>query len=157
MRRIDYSPLMRATVGFDRMMSLLDAAAGQFDENGNGFPPYNIEKVGEDQYRITMAVAGFGEKDLDVTVTENRLVISGKQEKVEEEDERTYLHRGVATRSFERRFELAETIKVLGAEVENGLLHVTLVHQIPEAMKPRSIQIETKGSERTKAIDQKAA
>jgi molecular chaperone IbpA len=145
---------MRATVGFDRMMNLLDSA-GRF-ENAPAYPPYNIEKLGESEYRITMAVAGFAEDELDVTVKENSLVITGRQDKAEE-DQGRYLHRGIATRAFERRFELADHIQVTGARIENGLLHVDLVREIPEAMKPRSITIESKAPKAQKVIDQKAA
>ena len=154
MRHVDLSPLMRATVGFDRMMNLLDNA-GRF-ESAPTYPPYNIEKLGESEYRISMAVAGFSEEDLDVTVKENSLVITGRQDKAEA-DEGRYLHRGIATRAFERRFELADHIQVSGARIENGLLHVDLVREIPEAMKPRSIKIESKAPKAAKVIDQKAA
>jgi len=154
MRHVDLTPLMRATVGFDRMMNLLDSA-GRF-ENAPAYPPYNIEKLGESEYRITMAVAGFAEDELDVTVKENSLVIAGRQDKTEG-DEGRYLHRGIATRAFERRFELADHIQVTGARIENGLLHVDLVREIPEAMKPRSITIESKAPKAQKVIDQKAA
>ena len=152
MRHIDLSPLMRATVGFDRMMNMLDTAR---PEAVPTYPPYNIEKLGENDYRITMAVAGFGEADLDITVKEGSLVIAGKQEKADDEKANGYLHRGIATRAFERRFELADHIEVRGARLENGLLHVDLVREIPEAMKPRSIK--TAGPETAKVIDQKAA
>lgn len=150
MRHVDLSPLMRATVGFDRMMNLLDSAARV--DSAPSYPPYNIETLGETEYRITMAVAGFGEDDLDVTVKENSLTIAGKQEKAEGEAQR-FLHRGIATRAFERSFELADTIQVVGARIENGLLHVDLVREIPEAKKPRTIEIATA----TKTIEQKAA
>ena len=152
MRHVDLSPLMRATVGFDRMMNLLDSAARV--DSAPSYPPYNIEKLGETEYRITMAVAGFGEDDLDVTVKENSLTITGKQEKAEGETQR-FLHRGIATRAFERSFELADTIQVVGARIENGLLHVDLVREIPEAKKPRSIEIAT--ATKPKTIEQKAA
>jgi len=152
MRHVDLSPLMRATVGFDRMMNQLDSAARV--DSAPGYPPYNIEKLGENEYRITMAVAGFGEQDLDVTVKENSLTITGKQAKTEGEAPRV-LHRGIATRAFERSFELADYIQVVGARIENGLLHVDLVREIPEAMKPRTIEIAT--SPKPKTIEQKAA
>ena len=156
MRTFDPSPLMRASVGFDRMMKLLDANA-QLDEGGTSYPPYNIEKLGEDNYRITMAVAGFTEADLEVTAQENRLIISGKIAKSEADEGRRYLHRGIAARAFERRFELADHIEVVAAKVENGLLHVDLVREVPETMKPRSIKIEAGKPSGTKVIDQKAA
>lgn len=156
MRTIDFTPVFRSTVGFDRMARLMDDMMRTGDAgNVPAYPPYNIEKLGEDDYRITMAVAGFGEGDLDITVEDTTLVISGKAEKSEEEAERSFLHRGIATRAFERRFHLAETIKVVGASVENGLLHVDLVHEVPEEKKPRKVEIAnttaTKRLEGTKA------
>lgn len=154
MRTIDFTPVFRSTVGFDRMARLMDDMMRAGDAgNVPTYPPYNIEKLGEDDYRITMAVAGFGEGDLDITVEDTTLVISGKVEKSDEEAERSFLHRGIATRAFERRFQLAETIKVVGASVENGLLHVDLVHEVPEEKKPRKIEIATatKRLEGTKA------
>ncbi|WP_439815300.1 Hsp20 family protein [Zavarzinia sp. CC-PAN008] len=140
MRTFDFSPLLRSTIGFDRVNRLLDAAT-RLDEQGVSYPPYNIEKSGENDYRITMAVAGFAPQDLDISVKENVLVISGKGR--EEREGSTYLHRGIAARGFERRFELADTIKVVGANIEHGLLHVSLVREIPEAKKPRQITIES--------------
>ena len=136
----DFSPLMRSTIGFDRVSRLLDAAA-RVDEATASYPPYNIEKAGVDKYRITMAVAGFAPEQLDVTVKENVLVIAGKAR--EEKGEVQFLHRGIAARAFERRFELADTIKVVNASFENGLLHVDLVREMPEAKKPRQIEIQT--------------
>jgi len=142
MRTIDFTPVFRSTVGFDRMARLMDDMMRAGDAaNAPAYPPYNIEKLGEDDYRITMAVAGFGEGDLDITVEDTTLIISGKVEKTEGEANRSFLHRGIATRAFERRFQLAETIKVVGANVENGLLHVELVHEVPEEKKPRKIEI----------------
>ncbi len=143
MRTYDLTPLLRSTIGFDRFNWLLEAGA-KLDENALSYPPYNIEKTGEDDYRITMAVAGFSAEDIDVTAKENTLVISGKA--LPEREGATYLHRGVAGRAFERRFELADTIKVVGANLENGLLHVDLVREIPEALKPRRIAIEAKAA-----------
>lgn len=154
MRSIDLSPLMRATVGFDRMMNLLDAQT-RLDQ-GDGYPPYNIEKIGEDKYRIIMAVAGFRESDLEVTVKENSLLIKGKKADPEA-DGVTYLYRGIATRAFERRFELADHIKVMGARLENGLLSLDLVREVPEAMKPRTIKIESEGRRGSKVIEGTAA
>lgn len=136
----DFSPLMRSTIGFDRVSRLLDAAA-RVDEAAPAYPPYNIEKAGDDKYRITMAVAGFAPDQLDVTVNENVLVIAGKGR--DDKADVQYLHRGIAARAFERRFELADTIKVVNASFENGLLHVDLVREVPEAKKPRQIAIET--------------
>jgi molecular chaperone IbpA len=150
MSTFDLTPLFRSTVGFDRMMSLLDAA-GRSDEQA--YPPYNIEKVGEDAYRITMAVAGFGEEDLSIVAQGNSLVIAGKQKR--EEKKTDYLYRGIAGRAFERRFQLADHIKVTGAELTNGLLHVDLVREVPEAMKPRTIKV-TSATPR-QMVDAKAA
>ena len=155
MRHIDLSPLFRATVGFDRMMNLLDSA-NRLEESAFTYPPYNIEKTGEDSYRIAMAVAGFAEADLDITVKESSLIVTGKKAKAEEEGA-TYLHRGIANRAFERRFDLADHIRVTGAKLENGLLAIDLVREIPEAMKPRSIKIESRAAEAPKVIDNKAA
>jgi molecular chaperone IbpA len=144
MRTIDFTPVFRSSVGFDRMARLMDHALRATDASNAApaYPPYNIEKLSEDDYRITMAVAGFSEADLELTVENGTLVITGKQERAE--DEKTYLHRGIATRAFERRFDLADHIKVVGADIENGLLHVTLVREVPEAMKPRTIEIARK-------------
>jgi len=151
MRAFDLSPLFRSTVGFDRMSQLLDAAM-RLDDSQLSYPPYNIEKTGEDSYRITMAVAGFSQDELSIVSEENSLVISGKAQEPAEGVE--YLHRGIARRAFQRRFELADHIKVKGAELANGLLHVELVREIPEEQRPRQIKI---GTGAAKAIDQKAA
>ena len=157
MRGFDYSPLYRASVGFDRMMKQLDAAS-RVNDSATSYPPYNIEKTGEDSYRITMAVAGFGEGDLDVTVKENALSVVGKKDAPESENEAAaYLHRGIANRSFERRFDLADHIKVVAARLENGLLSIDLVREVPEAMKPRSIKIESLQPAATKVIENQAA
>jgi len=141
MRAHDFAPLMRSTIGFDRLNRLMDFAA-QVDGN-NGYPPYNIEKLGEDDYRITMAVAGFTGDELDVTVTENTLVITGKGHEDEAPEGVEYLHRGIARRAFERRFELADTIKVKDADLANGLLVVSLQRVIPDEKKPRTIAINS--------------
>ncbi len=156
MRNFDLTPLMRATVGFDRLANLLDTAT-RVDEGTLGYPPYNIEKTGEDAYRITMAVAGFGEEDLEITVQENSLVIKAAKAKTEEDKAVKYLHRGIATRGFERRFDLADFIKVTGARLENGMLSVELEREVPEAMKPRTIAIETKAKSKPKVIESAAA
>jgi molecular chaperone IbpA len=134
---IDFSPLYHSAIGFDRMASLLDSVARDAKPS---YPPYNIEQVEENHYRITMAVAGFTEDELEITSEQNSLVISGKQH--EDNENRNYLHRGIATRNFERKFQLAEHVKVVSARLENGLLHVALEREIPEAMKPRKIAIE---------------
>ena len=160
MRNIDLSPLMRATVGFDRMMNLLDTAS-RVDDGAPSYPPYNIEKTGEDTYRITMAVAGFGETDIDVTVQENSLVVKSVKAKGDDQDVETespkYLHRGIAMRAFERRFELADTIKVTGAELKNGLLSIELVREVPEAKKPRQIKIDAVNGASPKVLENAAA
>src|SRR5580704_6502615 len=133
----DLSPLFRSTIGFDRLMRLADSATRV--DSDSAYPPYNIEATGENAYRLTMAVAGFGAEDLDITVKENELLVNGKSKK--DEDAATYLHRGIARRAFERHFQLADHIKVVGATLDNGLLHVDLVREIPEAKKPRKIEI----------------
>jgi molecular chaperone IbpA len=151
MRTFDMTPLFRNSVGFDRMARLMDGVAG---DQVPAYPPYNIEKVSEDAYRITMAVAGFGEADIDIQVKESQLTIAGRVEKAADEAKETqFLHRGIAERSFERQFNLADHIKVVGADLVNGLLHVELAREVPEAMKPRSIAINGN----VKAIDNKAA
>lgn len=151
MRTFDLSPLFRATVGFDRVANLLDAVS-RTDEGAFSYPPYNIEKLGEDAYRITMAVAGFSEADLEITAKEASLIVTGKKAK-QDEPQATYLHRGIAQRAFERRFDLADHIKVVGASVENGLLHIDLVREIPEAMKPRTIAIKRASGHEPKVIE----
>jgi molecular chaperone IbpA len=155
MRQFDLSPLYRSTIGFDRIGSLLDTLSS-FENEAPSYPPYNIERVSENGYRISMAVAGFSESDLDIEVKENTLTIRG--EKRAEEQNSTFLHRGIAARSFERRFQLADYVMVKGASLENGLLHVDLVRELPEAMKPRTIEITTKtDGDKPKVIDSKAA
>ena len=138
MDRFDFSPLFRSTIGFDRLTRLVDAAT-RVDNTALAYPPYNIEKTGEDAYRLTMAVAGFSGDELDVTVQENTLLVTGKAKK--ETENNNYLHRGIARRAFERRFSLADHIKVVGASLSNGMLHVDLTREVPEASKPRKIQI----------------
>lgn len=137
MTSFDFSPLFRSTIGFDRLSQLLDQA---LVDEGSSYPPYNIEKTGEDAYRITMAVAGFGEDDLNIVAQENMLVVSGKAKPADDKTE--YLYRGIAGRAFERRFQLADHIKVVGAQLVNGLLHVELVREVPEAKRPRTIKVE---------------
>ncbi len=149
MQTFDFTPLFRSTVGFDRLTRLLDS---RLDEGAFSYPPYNIEQTGEDAYRIVMAVAGFGEGDLSVTQQGNALLISGKQEKPAEE--KKYLYRGIAGRAFERRLELADHIKVTGANLVNGVLSIELVREVPEAMKPRAVKIGGGGA---KVIENKAA
>ena len=134
MRSFDLSPLFRSTVGFDRMFDMLDQAA----DTSQGYPPYNIERSDETHYRITVAVAGFAEKDLSVDVRDGLLSVTGKRE---DADKQSYLHHGIAGRAFERRFQLAEHVEVRGAKLENGLLHVELERIVPEEKKPRRITI----------------
>ena len=138
MQAFDLSPLFRSTVGFDRLTRLLDSAT-RVDDSTFSYPPYNIEQTGDDSYRIVMAVAGFAEGDLSITQQANSLLISGKQEKPAEE--KKFLYRGIAGRAFERRFELADHIKVVSAKLTNGLLSVELAREVPEAMKPRTIKV----------------
>ena len=138
MRTYDMTPLFRTSVGFDRMSRLMDAAL-QLEGAHKGYPPYNIIKSGDDAYQITLAVAGFSLSDLHIQSENNTLTVSGRQNAAEEPVE--YLHRGIAGRAFERRFQLADHIKVVGARLENGLLHVDLEREIPEALKPRVIAI----------------
>lgn len=144
----DLSPLFRSTVGFDRIGQMLETAR-QRDDQALSYPPYNIERVGENAYRIVMALAGFGEDDLDVTVKEDALTVSGKIESNDEDS--NYIHHGIAGRAFERRFQLADHIQVDGARLENGLLTIDLVRELPEALKPRQIAIDTKAQPRKKA------
>jgi molecular chaperone IbpA len=140
MRHIDFSPLYRSAVGFDHLASLLDATT-RAEQNQPAYPPYNIEQLDEDHYRITMAIAGFEQQDLNIEVEQNSLKITGN--KPEEAESKRYLHRGIAARSFERHFQLAEHIKVNGAKLKNGLLHIDMEREIPEALKPRTIKIES--------------
>src|SRR5438552_13083450 len=154
MDRFDFSPLFRSTIGFDRLTRLVDAAT-RVDNSALTYPPYNIEKTGEDSYRLSMAVAGFAPEEIDLTVQENSLLVTGKAKK--EDENGRYLHRGIARRAFERRFSLADHIKVVGANLENGLLHVDLVREVPEAMKPGTIKIAGGEPTRPQVIDQKTA
>jgi molecular chaperone IbpA len=154
MDRFDFAPLFRSTIGFDRLTRLVEAAA-RADSAALSYPPYNIEKTGNDAYRLTMAVAGFSSDELDITVQENTLVVTGKAKK--EEEEGRYLHRGIARRAFERRFSLAEHIKVVGASLENGLLHVDLVREVPEAARPRKIEITRGTPAEPRIVAQQAA
>ena len=155
MRTFDLAPLYRSTVGFDRLFSLLDQAAGL--EPSPGYPPYNIERTGENAYRISVAVAGFSEPELTIEVKENTLLVRGDKSEKTEEKKGEVLHRGIAARAFERRFQLADHVEVKGAALENGLLHVDLVRQIPEAMKPRQIPIANGKSANGQIVDAKAA
>ena len=151
MRHIEFAPFYRSAIGFDRLFNMLDQATG-FD-NESSYPPYNIERTGENAYRITLAVAGFTPEELKLEVKEHTLTISG--EKTAETGEKTYLHRGIAARAFERRYQLADHVDVTGANFENGLLHVDLVRNVPESKKPRAIVISTGDS--AKRLEAKAA
>ena len=154
MDRFDFSPLFRSTIGFDRLARLVDSAS-RFD-TAPAYPPYNIESTGEDSYRLTMAVAGFARDEIDITVEKNSLVITGKAQKEDKGTQGRYLHRGIARRAFERRFSLADHIKVNGASLDNGLLHVDLVREVPEEAKPRQIAIN-EGASQPQVTEQKAA
>ncbi len=147
MRHFDFAPLYRSTIGFDRLAQLFDNASG-FESEG-GYPPYNIERVAENEYRITMAVAGFTEDEINIEVKDTSLLVKG--EKKAEDGERQYLHRGIAGRSFERRFQLADFVEVKGASLKDGLLSVDLQRNIPERMKPRTIAIASTGNARDEA------
>lgn len=138
MRRFDMTPLYRATVGFDQIADLMDRALAS-DVSQNSYPPYNIEKVEDDSWRISIAVAGFSDDDLAIELKERSLIVTAK--KADDTTERTYLHRGIATRAFERRFHLADHVKVTGANHADGMLHIDLMREVPEALKPRVIEI----------------
>lgn len=140
MRTFDYSPFYRATVGFDRVFDLLDSVSSA-QTSANGYPPYNIEKAGDNAYRIVMAVAGFAEAELNVTQKENELLVTG-QTAPSGQEEKQYLYRGIAGRNFERRFQLADHVKVTGAKLANGLLTIELQREIPEEKKPRAIPVQ---------------
>lgn len=151
MRTFDLSPLFRATVGFDNLARVFDSVS-RIDENQPSYPPYNIVKGGVDDYRVTLAVAGFDPAQIDIQVENNTLTVKARA--AQDDDKTIYLHRGIAGRSFERRFELADHIQVVGARMENGLLHVDLKREVPEALKPRRIAI---GPGATATIDAPAA
>jgi molecular chaperone IbpA len=155
MRTFDLTPFYRSTVGFDRVFGLLDSLA---DGSAQTYPPYNIERTGENAYRISMAVAGFGEGDLTIETKENTLTVKGEKKTETEKEEKEFLYRGIGSRAFERRFQLADHVEVKSASLENGLLHVDLVREIPEAMKARTIAINAaKANGKVKQIDQVAA
>ena len=156
MVNFDFSPLFRSSVGFDRLSQLMESTLQKAEPT---YPPYNIEKTGEDTYRITLAVAGFDKSDLDITVQEDRLVVSGRMnDKAREQEEKSqYLYRGIAGRAFRHAFELADTVRVTGAALVNGLLHVDLVREIPERAKPRQVEITDAATKPATVIDSKAA
>lgn len=154
MRQFDLSPLYRQTVGFDRLFNLLDQAGGF--ETSQSYPPYNIERTGENAYRVTLAVAGFSRDELSVETKENTLSVKGSKESPQTSKGREVLHQGIAARAFERRFQLADHVVVTGASLVNGLLHVDLVREIPEAQKPRRIDIGV-GAPAATIVESKAA
>jgi molecular chaperone IbpA len=153
MTSFDFSPLFRSSVGFDRLNRLMESTLAPHGDSG--YPPYNIEKTGETDYRISIAVAGFGEDELDVTVKENTLLVTGKGREAGAEDNRVFLHRGIAGRAFRLAFALADAVRVSGAHLDNGLLHIELQRVVPEEAKPRSIKIGRGPA--PKVIDEKAA
>ncbi len=153
MRNFDLTPLYRATVGFDKIADMMDRALAN-DVSQTSYPPYNIEKTAEDAYRISIAVAGFSEADLSVEVKEHALVVSAR--KADEDESRTFLHRGIATRAFERRFQLADHVRVTGASHADGMLHIELVREVPEALKPRRIEIASSAATDKDVVDAKA-
>ena len=155
MRTFDLTPLFRSTVGFDRFADMLDSLSRV--DSGVTYPPYNIERTSENHYRITLAIAGFAEKDLVVEVKEGVLTVAGKRDGEKESAQPRYLHQGIAGRSFERRFQLAENVEVKGAQLENGLLHVDLERIVPEEKKPRRITIGAKPEGRVIDAKVKAA
>lgn len=140
MRNYDFAPLYRSTVGFDRLASMLDRALSA-DASPSSYPPYNIEKSDENEYRISIAVAGFSEDELNVEMRDGQLVVSAKKAEAKSEENVNYLHRGIAARAFEKRFQMADHVRATGAKTENGLLHIDLVREVPESLKPRRIEI----------------
>jgi molecular chaperone IbpA len=150
MLNYDLSPFYRSTVGFDRLFSMLDKAVGA-DQSTPAYPPYNIERTGENAYRITLAVAGFSDKELSVETREGTLTVRGSKETGANDEKRDVLYRGIAARAFERRFQLADHVVVTGAASENGLLHIDLVREVPEAQKPRTVAIN--GVKAAKSIE----
>jgi len=141
MTRLDLTPFYRSAIGFDRMANLVDSLFQTADSSQSNWPPYNIEKIGDADYRITMAVAGFAEADLEITTHEQMLIVRGQTGAEADEEGRTFLYRGIAGRQFERRFPLADFIRITGASLKDGLLHIDLVREVPEASKPRKIKI----------------
>ncbi len=154
MRTFDFAPLYRSTVGFDRLANILDHAL-RADGSANSYPPYNIEKSGDDQYRISIAVAGFASDEINIEMRDGQLVVTANKADDPDAEDVNYLHRGIAARAFEKRFQLADHVRPTGADVENGLLHIDLLREVPEALKPRTIEIAN-GS-KNKAIEAKAS
>jgi molecular chaperone IbpA len=155
MRHVDFAPLYRSTVGFDRLFSLLDTL-GTPDNGGQSYPPYNIERTGDDSYRISMAVAGFSDQEISIEAHRNVLTVKGERNEEKTEDGKEVLYRGIAARAFERRFQLADHVEVKDASLKNGLLHIDLKRNVPEELKPRKIEI-TSGQAKAKQIEAKAA
>ena len=153
MRQFDFAPFRRSTVGFDRLFDLLEASARQ--AGSENYPPFNLERISDDRYRITLAVAGFKAEEIDVTAQQNLLLVTGKKREENENNQGSYLHLGIANRSFERRFELADFVRVESADLADGLLTIALVREIPEAMKPKKIAVNTGGE--TAAIEHRNA
>ena len=151
MRHYDLSPLYRSTIGFDKLFSMLDSGSGP-EGGAPSYPPYNIERLAENSYRISMAVAGFTEKDLSIEVKENTLTVVGEKSTEQESKDKDFLHRGIASRAFERQFQLADYMQVEGASLEHGLLHIDLVRELPEAKKPRQIAITGNGESKDAAV-----
>jgi molecular chaperone IbpA len=154
MRHVDFAPLYRSTVGFDRLFSLLDTLGGP--DNGQSYPPYNIERTGNDAYRISMAVAGFADSDISIEAHRNVLTVKGERSEEKADEGKEVLYRGIAARAFERRFQLADHVEVTGATLKNGLLHIDLKREVPEELKPRKITIGA-GQDNAKQIEAKAA
>jgi molecular chaperone IbpA len=153
MRNFDFTPLYRSAIGFDRMANLLDSIS-RAEQNQPSYPPYNIELTGEDKYRITMAVAGFDQSELTIEVNQNNLTVSANKGAADQQ--RTYLHQGIAARSFERRFQLADHVQVKSADYEHGLLHIDLQRVIPESMKPRTVPIGAHSAEKLTVVPSSA-
>jgi molecular chaperone IbpA len=152
MRTFDLAPLHRATVGFDQITDLMDRVLSN-DAGTQSYPPYNIEKTADDGWRISLAVAGFADEDLSIEVRENALLVAGRKNPTEDDKSRSYLHRGIATRAFERRFHLADHVRVTGASLENGMLHIDLIREVPEALKPRQIAIASSAAKKADVIE----
>lgn len=153
MRQVDFSPLYRSTVGFDRLFNMFDTMTQP--ESVQAYPPYNIERLSENSYRISMAVAGFSEDEIDIEARSHQLTVKGEKAHEEGNDEGDFLYRGIASRSFERRFQLADHVEVVGAQLQNGLLHIELKREIPEEMKPRKIAVQTSRASNTNKRVQK--
>lgn len=155
MRHVDFSPLYRSTVGFDRLFTILDSLAQP--EGAQTYPPYNIERTGDNAYRITMAVAGFSEDEIQIEAHRNQLKVTGEKSAEKSDENAETLYRGIASRAFERRFHLADFVEVSGASLKNGLLHIDLKREIPEEMKPRRIAVTSLSDKEAKQIEAKAA